>query len=188
MNARTVILLVVVVILGIILYSKWSAEPAKVTEVSNEEEGIYEDQELTDEELADIRLLQTVLAKRDLAGEEPADPPELSIRVEVDRSSGKNTLCAYITEAHGYYVESFRIRFWYKGGDEYPDPESSPLKVTHYANAYVKANDTLKECIQVVPAELNQIGGDIGTSEDWDAEITMHGRARLENPDPLPPL
>lgn len=184
MNARLLILLGLAVILGVGLYAKKSVQSTATTV----QEAADEDEDLSPEEREQIRQRQKLLEERDLPGEDPPDPPELSIQVEVDRSSGKNSLCAYITEAHGYYVETFEINMWYKGRDEITGEETRPLSFRHYANKYLKANDTLKECIQVVPAELSLVGGDIGTSEDWDAEIIRYGRARLENPAPLPPL
>lgn len=128
-------------------------------------------------------MVQQDLGQRPLEGEEPAEAPELSVRIEVDTGGGKNRLCAYITEAHGYYVESFHILFWWIGEDGTPG-KSFP----EYFNVYLKANDTLKQCFEVVPAELAKVGGHIGESKNWAARVTQHGRARLKNPNPLPQL
>jgi len=123
-----------------------------------------------------------------LPGDLPDVPPSFDITVEVDTSSGKNRLYFNVTETHGYYVEAPRIRFWYSGGDKYPNFEDSPITRTHYLNRYVKANETLRFCIELVPAELAHVGGDIGATGDWSA-IVIHyppGRYRVANPDPLP--
>lgn len=126
-----------------------------------------------------------------LPGREPADPPEapddFAVTVEVDRSTGKNRLYFNITEKHGYYVETFRLLAWYKRPGV-TGPEDSPLTVPHYLNDYLKANETLRTCIEVVPAELSRVGGDIGKSENWEARIDHYDRAREKNPDQFPPV
>ena len=55
-------------------------------------------------------------------------------------------------------------------------------------NKYLKSNDTLVDCMEVVPAELGDIGGDIGETSNWDAEIVtwMAERVRESDPDPFP--
>ena len=127
------------------------------------------------------------LGERTLPGEEPAEPPDLAVQVEVDSGSGKNRLHFYVTEAHGYYVEEFEIEFFYK-----PTPDTtiddSPFTFRQFYYDYVTANETYVSCLEVVPTELQQIDNDMGTSENWGAEIVRHGRARYENPDPLPPI
>ncbi len=137
----------------------------------------------------DINEAQKMLWERELPGEEPAEEVNLSMDLEIETSNGKNRMVFYITEAHGFYVEDFDINFWYTGGDENMDPRDSPLSVKHRAaNRYLEANGTLKECIELVPGELRHIDYDIGETEDWNAEIVKHGRARAKNPDPLPIL
>lgn len=131
-------------------------------------------------------VTQVTLDQRDLPGSEPPEAPDLSVKVEVDRSHGKNRLYFTINEAHGYYVEQFRVRFWsVKNGEK--SPEESPLNVTQFFDQYLQAKSTLRLCMEVVPAELVRVGGDIGDSDDWASEIVMHGRARAQNPEPLPP-
>ena len=49
-------------------------------------------------------------------------------------------------------------------------------------NRYLEANDTMVECLELVPRELSFVGGTIGSSEDWAAEITGYNRARIANP------
>ena len=121
----------------------------------------------------------------ELPGEEPPDDPELDVRVEVNITSGKNRLDYYISEAHGYYIQYFNIEFWWK---DHPDmrPEESPLRVTHVANVYLQADKTLKRCLEIVPAELSSVGGDIGITENWGARILSCGACREVDPDPLP--
>lgn len=138
-------------------------------------------------ELARLRVLQTLLELRPLGGSEPAEEPDLSIQVEVDPTDEKHRLYYYITEAHGYYVETFDISFYYKPDADTPIEDSRPI-VTTYVNGFLKANDTLKGCIDIVPGEFALIGRDMGTSQQWEAEIDSYGRARMQNPDPLPPL
>lgn len=172
--------ILIVVAAGLVVYVAMRA-PVPAKEEMTFDDGISE------EERARIREVQSLLQDRDLPGEEPVEPADLSVRVEVETASGKNRLYYYITEAHGYYVETFDIEFHYK-----PTPDAtafdSPLVWNQFVNDYVKANETLVGCLEVVPAELDKVGGDIGTSENWGASIPSYGRARLQNPDPIPPL
>jgi len=144
-----------------------------------------------DEPGADPPVDTRTLSERPLPGHEPATPPEapddFAVTVEVDRAQGKNRLYFNITEKHGYYVETFRMQAWYTRPGV-TGPEDSPLVVQHYLNEYLKANDTLRTCIEVVPAELSRVGGDIGTSANWEARIDHYDRSREKNPDPLPTL
>ena len=122
----------------------------------------------------------------DLKCDEPAEEPDVAVQVEVDRSKGKNRLYYTITEAHGFYVEQFRVRFWYvKEG--VTGPENSPLVVTQFFDRFLPAKSTLRVCMEVVPAELSRVGGDIGDTKNWKAELDWHGRACTKNPDPMPP-
>lgn len=127
------------------------------------------------------------ICDRELAGEEPAEEPEFAVQVALSGVSDKNRLDFWITEAHGYYVESFRLLIWYK---EDPDMEleDASLHVEHFVENYLLANDTLKDCLEIVPAELRHVGGGMGTTENWAAEVIWYCRTRLENPDPLPVL
>lgn len=178
MKARFWILIAVAAVLAI-YYATRPAAPA-VEEVDIE-------QNADSEEMRRLRELKTLLEDRLLPGEEPPEPDDLSIRVEVDPTSAKNQLYYYISEAHGYYVETFRIEFYYKP-DETTTKESSPVRVIKYVNDYLKANETFRGCVTLMPPELLGVGGDLGDSDNWDADILSWGRARMQNPDPLPPL
>ena len=91
--------------------------------------------------LEQIRNDQTPLWKRDIPGETPDEEPELDIRVEVDTSRGKNRMYVYISEAHGYYVETLNIDIWYVGEKKY-DVDDSPLVIHHIImNKFLEAND-----------------------------------------------
>lgn len=182
MGARLIILVVVAGALAVYFAVAKNREPVTIELEELPEEGPSAD------ELAKIREVQQILTDRPLPGREPAAIPDVAVSVEVDRTSGKNRLFFNITEAHGYYVESFRVGVWYKPSGRDIDPEDSPLHFEVYVNDYVKVNDTLRTCAEVVPAELSRVGGDMGTSANWDAEIGWHGRAREKDPDPLPPL
>ncbi len=123
--------------------------------------------------------------QQDISGEEPEDEPEFSVRVTLDPTDGKNRVYYEITEANGFYVDSFKVDFWYKKN---PDMlfEDSPLAKSVIINDYLKADETLEGCLEWVPAELREIYGDMGTSENWAAEVSFYHRARLENPETLP--
>jgi hypothetical protein len=181
MNARLLILIVLAGGLAVYFAVAKNQAPVVVETAAEDKDG----DEMTAKEIEDKRLEGTELIKRPLPGKEPAEPPNLAVSVEVDRISGKNRLYFNITESHGYYVETFRIQFWYVRPGV-TGPEDSPLSFTVYKDDFLKANDTLRTCAEVVPAELSRVGGDMGTTQNWDAEIVFHGRAREKNPDPLP--
>ena len=140
------------------------------------------------EERRRIEELQTALSKRALAGEEPAEEAEFDVQVEVDTTGQKRRLYFYLTEAHGYYVETIDIDFYYKPTPD-TEYEESPLVVPVHLDEYLKANEVGEGCIEVVHAELDDVSEEItmGTSENWEAVVVDYGRARAENPDPLPP-
>lgn len=137
--------------------------------------------------LEEYRLLQTALADRPLAGSEPEVPPEFVLDVSVDRTGRKNRIYVDISEVHGYYVETFRLLLYYK-----PTPDTtvddSPLKIDHFVDRFLPANETLRVCFDVVPAELGRIGGALGGDDNWGAVVVSYNRARAQNPDPLPKL
>ena len=115
-------------------------------------------------------------------------PAELSIRLEVDTTGKKNRLYYSITEAHGFFVETLDVTFYYKPTPETTQAES-PYSFDQFLNMYVPADGTLKGCMEVVPRELELAGaGDsIGTSENWGATVIDYHSACTNNPDPLPP-
>lgn len=144
------------------------------------------DTSMTPKEREELRTVQKTLDQFDLPGSEPPEKPNLSVQVEVDRSKNKNRLYFTLSEAHGYYVEQFRIHLWYvQPGDD--DPENSPVNLTQFFDRYLPAKETLRFCMELVPAELTRVSGDMGETKNWDAEIIWHGRARAQNPNPLPP-
>jgi hypothetical protein len=100
--------------------------------------------------------------------------------------SGKNRLRFYVAEKHGYFVETLQVKFWWQKAGENIEASQSPLVFSHHVNNCIKAKETFVDYIEVVPAELSKVGGDIGTSENWRAEVTRHHRARAENPNPFP--
>lgn len=178
MNARLLILLVLVLGLFAVWWSTRQSGPAVDTTIADNERKSDEDYEI-----------QTELTQRPPPpGEEPAVPPQFAVAVEVDTSAGKNRLKFAISEKNGYYVESMDVQFWYVKPGGPTEPEDSPLKLTHRVNDYMEAKKTFEGYIEVVPAELTHVGGHIGTSENWRARVTWHHRARTENPNPLPRL
>ena len=190
MKARLLILLAVAVGLGVYFVTK----PPKITTADAEGTADGDSEAvsyMTADERAVIAITNQSLEQRSLAGDEPNPRPELtdfSVRTEVNTTTGKNELCFYVTEKHGYYVETLRVQFWYTGKDGKLTAENSPLVRYDYINKYIKTNETLKHCIQLVLPEINQAGGAIGTSPNWAARVTFFNRSRTKNPDPLPPL
>lgn len=128
------------------------------------------------------------LPKRDLPGEEPETVSELSISYYIDSTGKKNRIYFSLDEANGFYVEWFELQFWYK---QEPDTEyeDSVLAITHFVNNFIPAGGTLATCIEIAPGELdNTPDNSMGDTENWGADIVDWGRARAQNPDPLPPL
>ena len=122
-----------------------------------------------------------------LPGEEPAEEPDLAIEVDVDATGRKNRLYYTISESHDYYVETFYVDFYYKPTPD-TDQFDSPFVMSEFINNYVKSGETLRGCLEVVPAEMQKFGGEMGTAENWGAEITHYGRARLKNPETFNPV
>jgi hypothetical protein len=120
-----------------------------------------------------------------ISGHEPEVEPDIEVQVEVDTSSGKNRLYFTISEAHGYYLDEFRLLAWWVS-EGVSGPDDSPLTVPVYLNQFKKANETLRTCIELVPAELAKVGGDIGASANWDVMLVYYGRAREKNPEKFP--
>jgi hypothetical protein len=82
-------------------------------------------------------------------------------------------------------VEDFSLEVWFNGKGREKGPENSKT-LMHYVNKYLRANDTLVDCMEIVGPELKMIGGDMGADENWGAQVTRYGRARMKDPDPLP--
>ena len=179
MNARLLILVAVAGGLAVYFAMKKPSAPKNIVEIDAPNEA----------ERAEREERQTPLGRRPLQGEKPPEPPRLSIRFEVDETNGKNRLVFYITEEHGYYVDTFDIDFWYKSTPDMTLRES-PLPLNHkILNRYLPANETLKDCMELNDAEIRRINMQMGTAENWDAEIkSVGGHYFLKNPDPLPKL
>ncbi|MBI4719308.1 MAG: hypothetical protein HY763_16045 [Planctomycetes bacterium] len=186
MSARLVILIVVAAALAVFFAVRKPAAPPSAAAV--DDDALVESPEArADRELADI--VNTPLHRRGpLPGEDPNPPPELDVKVEVDTSGGKNRLVLYISEKHGYYVEWFSIDFWHVANEaQRTDPKGTPFFTNYVLDRYLKANETLRDCIEIVDAELLRTKTKtIGTADDWAARISKYGRARAKNPDPLP--
>ena len=65
--------------------------------------------------------------------------------------------------------------------------EDSPLVLNQFFDRYMPARENLRLCLEVVPAELQRVGGDIGATSDWNAEVVWHNRWRANNPNQFPP-
>ena len=183
MKARLLILIVLAGGLAVYFAVGKNRAPTVVETVTQGEDP--DGREMTPDQIKRKREEQTELCKRPLPGVEPPEKPDLAVTVEVDPTGKKNRLYFNISESHGYYVETFRIQAWYKR-EGVTGPEDSPLEWTLYVDNYLKANETFRTCAEVVPAELSRVGGDMGTTANWDAKIIWHCRARAKNPDPLP--
>lgn len=119
----------------------------------------------------------------ELPGEQPAEPPDLELSLSVDPADGKNRIYFTISEAHDYYVESFVLEFWYLT-DPDTEFEESPIQIEHPLDMYVKAGEVLESCTDVVPVELERVGGEMGTIDNWAGRITGRGGTRYRSTNP----
>lgn len=176
MNARLLILIVLAGGLAIFFATRASApasdDPIRQTTGSPEE-------------MERIKELETPLHERPLPGSEPQVPPVFDVRVEADLTSAMNRLFFYITEEHGYYVETFTIAIRH-----FDNPDLEWEDGTYVASTYIldilKANETLKLCADITNNELEALGGVMDDSSHWRAQVTKHGRAREKNPEKFP--
>ncbi len=179
MKPRLIILVVLAGVLAVTFAMRSSAPP-------KEGSGSH----LTPEEQAELKerhSKQLLVWQFPLSGEDPEEEPEFNVTVRVDTSTGHNRLVLEVSELHGYYVEYLQATVWYvnKEGD---DPNDTPLVIRRVMNRYLEAGSTLVDCFEVVPSELNSVGGSIGESWNWRAQIDSHARARTENPANFPPV
>jgi len=137
---------------------------------------------------AEQELMKIPLSQRDLPGDEPPEPAEVRVSVEVDPQDAKNRLYLVFSEAHGYYVETLQVDIYHAVTDDETGEQELQYFMSNPFDVYIEAKEVLRHCILLVPAEMQRIDGNLGTSDDWEAEVTSYGRARVENPDPLPPL
>lgn len=179
MKARLIILLVVVVGMVVFLVLRPKTPEGQEPELK---------QNLTAEEIEHYRVLQTPLSQRPLPGEEPPEPADVQATVEVDPTETKNRLHLHFSETHGYYVEALNVDIYHVSEEEETGDQVQQWLMSNPFNVYIEANQILRCWVELVPAEMERVGNDLGTSEDWVAEVTSYGRARVENPDPLPPL
>ena len=124
--------------------------------------------------------IKKTLDKMDLPGEEPEEEPVFDVEVKVDQSGGQNRLYFHITEQHGYFVETLQLHFFFQPDDA--GAEEIFLS-SLFVNRFLRANDTLVHYTQLTPIEMDQIGKDMGTGENWRAEVISYNRARAEDPD-----
>ncbi len=173
MNARIAILIVAAAGLAVYVAVKPKADPN--AEIEKE----------ISPELQARHDCDKALWLRDLPGEEPDVEPDIVVTVSVVAGLGKNQLAFDFTEAHGYYVETLDVNFWYKDN---PDTEyaDSRLQLNYPFDDYLLANETKQLCLEVVSPELNRVGGEMGTDENWGVELRRYSRARITDPDVLP--
>lgn len=178
MKPRLLILLALAGGMAVFLATRAAAPPEKETPLN---------QGMTPEEKARISDSKKRLGDFPLPGEEPGIDPEFDIQLEVDPTGEKNRLFFYVTEAHGYYVETFDLEFYYMK-DSDTSCDDAPQIASMRLEDYLEANGTLRGCIDVTNNELSRVGGVMGTTENWCAAVVDYGRARIVNPDKFPPI
>ncbi len=177
--------LIILVVVGAAMATYWATREPVVFDPNDAGD---RDQIVADD-LSAVEVGQQLVWQQPCEGEGPPEdaPVELSIDVWVDPADTKNRLHFSITEAHGYYVDTPSMLFWYQEAGEDIGPEESGLVLRQTMfNNLVPANGEMRDCLEVVAAELELVGGDIGTTENWQAEVIDYHRARIENCDPLP--
>lgn len=181
MKPRLIILIVIAAALATAFALRSSAPPKK------DAGGDTQFETNGGEKIEDVRERQKMVFEFPLPGKEPDEPCEFNVNVRVDTSTGKNRLVLEISEIHGDYVEVPTAQIWYAGPQGLDQPDA-PLTFRQILNRYIPANETMVECLEVVPAELRHVGGKIGTDSDWRAEIVEYRRAREKNPEKFPPV
>lgn len=173
---RPLLYVLLVILAGVVIYALTQKKPSGDV---GDNGAFVEEDDVIEPVDPEIEKSKSILAARDLPGEEPAVPPVLHCDLSFEPlPDGKVRMNFTITEEHDYYVETFSIKLWKKGF------ESTPMFLWY--DKYLKAKDTLVITEQLTKVELaDHAGGELGTSEDWVVEIRGH-RARAENPDPLP--
>ena len=177
MTARLLILLALAAGLGV--YFLLSDRSVEVPDVP--QEGIP-----FEEDLDVVRERQKMVWQQDIeCVQEAPGPAEIAIQVWEDPADGKSRLYFALTEANGYYVDTINLTFWYKENENMVAEESS-LVVRVPLNNFIKANEPLNDCIDVVWAELENVGGDMGTTENWGGRVDGYHRACLGDPKRMP--
>ena len=169
MGARLIVLIVVGAALAVYYGTRTPAAPGAHVKIQEFELGQIEPNQM--------------LWHYDLPGEQPAEPPDLELTLSIDSADGKNRIYYTISEANDYYVESFVLEFWYLTD---PDTEfdESPIQIEQPVDLYVKAGEVLEYCTDVVPAELEQVTGEMGTIDNWAGRITGRGGTRYRSANP----
>lgn len=116
------------------------------------------------------------------------EPADVAVTIEAEPSGSKNRLWLYLTEAHGYFAGYIVIDIWYTGGDPSVTSEDSLYSVEIPKNIYIPANETARTCFEFNPAELERVGGELGTSSDWRGEVRYVAVTCVENPTRMPVL
>jgi hypothetical protein len=112
--------------------------------------------------------------------------PDLSLSWSVDPLDGKNRIYIELSESHEFYVQSFVLEFWYMP-DAATECEDSPLCINVPLDVYIKAGEFYEGCADINDAELREIGGDMGNTDNWGGNIVDYSmtRACTENPPEL---
>jgi hypothetical protein len=174
MKPRLIILIVVLVVVAVVAAVKRTSQPKETNEVTK-----ARDLAPTVEGQSGFKK---ALHQISVPGDEPPEEPSFDVDIKVDQTEGKQRLRFYITEEHGYFVETLRMNLYYLP-DEAEQDEA--IFVTElFINKYLRANDTLEYHTELTPVEMNRIGGDMGTDDNWLAEIIYYHAVREEDPPP----
>lgn len=127
--------------------------------------------------------VKTPVQEMDIPGEAPDAPAELEVQIIPEiNDAGQMRLNFQIVENNGFFVETFRVDYYFSLTGFRNDPGH---KVDEFfINDFVTTNGTLAASTSLTAEERKLVGSEEAflDPENWDAEITWHGRVRLEDP------
>ena len=177
MKKLLAVIIVIAVVLGVhFLIAGRSAQSAGRARVIKRVEGVPPD-------IPDDKLM---VWQQQIECQWATEPADMSIQIRLDPDDGKNRIYFELAEAHGFYLDTCNLVFWYTDGDNATGIGSSPIVVRHVLNDYVEAGRRLRSCIDVSGAELERVGGDMGQTDNWRATINACHRACEGNPTYFP--
>jgi len=106
-------------------------------------------------------------------GIETDELPEFQVQVTPKKVGGQNKLEFAMTEAHGWWVNHIYVEAWYRELNEETGEWERKMErpVQYLCKDVLRFNETLVEETTLTDPELDDIGGDPGTTENWEGRI-----------------
>ncbi len=113
---------------------------------------------------------------KDPGGVPTDEPGDFHVDVEARKEGARNVLEFTVTESHGWGALAVYIRFWHQvkkaDTDEWEqDPVFDP--VTILSEHPLKLGEPLVAKTTLTGPELRPLNGELGTSEEWAAEVSQ---------------